>query len=227
VPSTGTFVLVPPLFPRAVLRPEGGAALTLSVLNPEAHGRYISRVRVNGADWDDISVDHATLAAGGTIEFELSGEPCGWAADSRPVSAGRLHGFRDLLIDRLPASAGAGLADDAGATVVHLEPGDTVGFPLTQPGRPGLYTVTTDLPGEFSWETEWLSASGHVVARDHRVAEPFTWPRQTRPFAPSVSRPGRGEPAVTPEPAECVRLTARSDCRLRQLEFFAADAATA
>lgn len=227
VPATGTFVLVPPLFPRAVLRPEGGGTLTVSVLNPEAHGRYVSRVRVNGRDWEHISIDHATLAAGGTIEFELSPAPCGWAADSRPASAGRLHGFRDLLADRVPASAGAGLADDAGATVVCLKVGDTIDFPLTQPGRPGLYTVTTDLPGEFSWETEWLSASGHVVARDHRMAEPFTWPRQTRPFAPSPAQRGHDEPAAPLESAERVRLTARSACRLRQLEFFAADAATA
>jgi hypothetical protein len=225
VPSTATFVLVPPLFPRAVLRPVGGAAaLTISVRNPEVHGRYISRVWVNGIDWDDISIDHATLAAGGTIEFELSGTPCGWATDSRPVSAGRLHGFLDLLIDRVPASAGAGLADDVGATVVHLEAGETVDFPLTQPGCPGLYTVTSDLPGEFSWETEWLSASGRVVARDRRVAEPFTWPRQTRPFAPSASQPGHAEPAANPKPAERVRLTARSRCHLRQVEFFCSPA---
>lgn len=108
--------------------------------------------------------------------------------------------------------------------MVRLEAGETVGFPLTRPGRPGLYTVTTDQPGEFSWETEWLSASGRVVARDRRVAEPFGWPRQTRPFAPSGSPPGDGEPAAAAEPAERVRLTARSGCRLRQLEFFAADA---
>lgn len=226
VPSTGTFVLVPPLFPRAVLRPEGGAALTVSVLNPEAQGRYIARVLVNGEDWEGISVDHATLAAGGTIEFELSRTPRGWAAGSRPASAGRLHGFRDLLSDLLPVSAGA-LADDAGATVVPLEAGETVGFALTRPGRPGLYTVTADLPGELSWETEWLSASGRVIARDLRVAERFTWPRQTRPFAPSATQRGHGEPATPPELARRVRLTARSACRLRQLEFFAADTATA
>ena len=92
--------------------------------------------------------------------------------------------------------------------------------PLTQPGRPGLYTVTTDRPGDYSWETEWLSASGHVVARDRRVAEPFAWPRQTRPFAAPVSQPGHAEPPANPEPAEHVRLTARSRCHLRQLEFF-------
>ncbi|HWG01811.1 MAG TPA: GH92 family glycosyl hydrolase [Trebonia sp.] len=224
VPSTATFVLVPPLFPRIVLRPAGGAALTISVRNPEARGRYISRVWVNGAAWDDISIDHATLKAGGTIEFELSPAPCGWAADTRPLSAGRLHGFQDLLTDRLAASAGPGLTDDAGATVVHLAAGETAEFPLTRPGRPGLYTVTTDQPGEFSWETEWLSAAGRVVARDRRVAEPFNWPRQTRPFAPSGAQPVPAGPRASHEPAERVRLTARSACRLRQLEVFAADA---
>jgi predicted alpha-1,2-mannosidase len=241
VPSTGSFVLVPPLFPRTVLRPEGGATLTISVRNPESHSRYISHVWVNGGDWGDISIDHATLAAGGTIEFELSETPCGWAADSRPVSAGRLHGFRDLLVDGVatnaeadlvrPGRAGTGadprtaaLADDVGATTVHLEAGETVDFPLAHPVRPGLYTVTTDLPGEFSWETEWLSASGRVIARDRRVAEPFIWARQTRPFAPDAAEAGHAEPAANPDSVETVRLTARSDCRLRQLEFFAADA---
>jgi putative alpha-1,2-mannosidase len=227
VPSTGTFVLVPPLFPRAVLRPEDGATLTISVRNPEARGRYISRVLVNGVEWNDISIDHATLAAGGTIEFELSPTPCGWAADSRPVSAGRLHGFLDLLTDRLPSDAGAGLTDDAGATVISLEAGETVEFPLTQPARPGLYTVTADLPGDLSWDTEWLSADGRVVARDRRVAEPFSWPRQTRPFAPSGAQPEHAGPTANPAPAARVRLTARTGCRLHQLEFFAADAATA
>jgi predicted alpha-1,2-mannosidase len=226
VPAAGSFVLVPPLFPRVVLRPEGGAALTVSVRNPECHGSYIARVRVNGADWNDISIDHATLAAGGSIEFELSQTPCGWAADSRPVSAGLLHGFRDLLDDRAVRGTDprtAALTDDVGGTTVLLMAGETVEFPLAPPARPGLYTITTDPHGEFSWDAEWLSASGHVVARDRRVTEPFPWSRQTRPFAPSTAERGRTEPGASPEPAASVRLTARSDSRLRQVEFFSCD----
>lgn len=210
-PATGTFVLIPPLFPRVTLRPEGGAELTIST---RGSGRFISRVRVNGAEWTEIAIDHATLAAGGTIEFELSDTPTGWAAHSRPPSASQLHGFRTLLTDHLPTTV-APLTDNLGATTVVLAAGDTLEFPLTQPIHPGLYTVTVDQPGEFSWTAEWLAPSGDVVARDHREAERFNWDRQTRPFAPDVAS----------GPATRVRLTAHTDGRLRQLEFFAADTA--
>jgi predicted alpha-1,2-mannosidase len=210
-PSTGSFVLVPPLFPKTVLRLESGATLTIST---RRSGRYVSRVWVNGAQWHEISIDQATLAAGGTLEFELSETPCGWAADSRPVSAGALHGFRDLLLDRARAGADprtAALTDDLGATTVVLRAGESIDIPLTRATTPGLYTVTTELPGELSWRVEWRAASGRAVARDQRDAEPFDWARQTRPFAPA---------SADSEPAVQVRLTAGSDVGLRQLEFF-------
>jgi predicted alpha-1,2-mannosidase len=228
VPASGSYVLIPPMVPRATIRPIGGAPVTIRVTDATAGGRYVRAVRVNGEPWHDISIGHDLLVAGADIEFELSDTPHGWAAASRPLSASELHGYRDALADRtVPGSAArvvsrvpdaARLFDDRGSETVRLAPGESVEYRFDVETPLGLYTVTAAEPGAASWTLEREAVDGEWAIIDSRVDEPFEWAGQTRPFTPV------GVAASIDGSAVAVRFTAASRCVLHQLEFFAPSA---
>jgi predicted alpha-1,2-mannosidase len=230
VPASGSYVLVPPLVRHAVIRPEGGSPTTITVMNPEVGGRYIRSVRVNGAEWVDISIGHAELVAGADIEFELSRTPCAWAADSRPVSASDVHGYRDALADRARPEAGKvtstvpggeRLFNDLGQTAVELTSGDSVEFQFDDAAPIGLYTVTCAEAASASWTLEVCGADGAWTVVDRREGEEFEWRGQTRPFLPALPSTNATE-GETAGLAVAIRFTADRRCSLQQLEFFEA-----
>jgi putative alpha-1,2-mannosidase len=205
-PASDSFVLTPPLLPRVVLRPEGGGELVITAEN--AGAPYIRGVRWNGADWPEVSIPRRMLREGGLLEFVLADEPQGWAADSRPVSASRIHGFtappRDLLA-RVPGGA----ADDLGAAPQRLDAGDRREFALAEPAAPGgLYTLAAAEPTTGSWVLEGIAANGRVVELDRRDGEAFERPGQLRVFRSDSGAALRG-----------IRITALSPLVLLQIEL--------
>jgi alpha-1,2-mannosidase, putative len=252
VPASGTYVLVPPLMDAATIRPLGGGApIKLRVTRRDGAGTYISRVRVNGAEWNDVSIGHDVLVAGATIEFELSDRPGGWAARSRPVSASSMHRYRDAPIDRTSRADAAArvhssvrhaarLFDDTGRANVQLRAGDRVEYRFDVPTPLGLYTVTPSDAGEASWTIEGRDPAGDWQIVDRRVAERFDWDAQTRPFLPTAATTATagdamaedataedalaGHMAARAADVVAVRFTADAACALQQLEFFAPSA---
>jgi hypothetical protein len=205
-PASDSFVLTPPLLPRVVLRPEGRGELVITAEN--AGAPYIRGVRWNGADWPEVSIPRRMLREGGLLEFVLADEPQGWAADSRPVSASRIHGFtappRDLLA-RVPGGA----ADDLGAAPQRLDAGDRREFALAEPAAPGgLYTLAAAEPTTGSWVLEGIAANGRVVELDRREGEVFERPGQLRVFRFDSAAALRG-----------IRITALSPLVLLQIEL--------
>jgi len=221
VPASGSYLLLPPAVERTVLRPRGGSPITLVVTNPDEGGRYIRRVLVDGVEWHDVSIDHARLVAGATVEFELSETPCGWVAASRPFSASDQHGHRQEIRD---ATAGArvsgvrhaaALVDDEASRVVSVAAGRALDVEFVTPvDAIGLYTVTVAEPGRFSWILEALAEGGAPSAEaeaDRRIDEVFGRPGQTRVFR-------AGSAAAGSAGVHGVRLTAVGDLRLLQVE---------
>ncbi|TWX36314.1 glycoside hydrolase family 92 protein [Frigoribacterium sp. ACAM 257] len=230
VPASGSYLLLPPAVERTVLRPQGGPPITLVVTNPDEGGRFVRRVLVDGVEWHDVSIDHARLVAGATIEFELSTTPCGWAAASRPFSASQQHGHRREIRDATAGGRASGvrhaaaLVDDEAARPVRVAAGQAVELDFATPvASVGLYTVTVEEPGAFSWTLEALDGGGAASTSagvDHREEEVFDRPGQTRVFrAPVVSPPA--SPGAAPgadADVHGVRLTAVGDLRLLQVE---------
>ncbi|MVA74522.1 glycoside hydrolase family 92 protein [Auraticoccus sp. F435] len=217
VPATGSWVLLPPRVTRSVLRPVGGAEVSITVTNPEEGGRYLRRVWVDGAEWDSISLPHEVLARGAAIEVELSPTPCGWAAGSRPVSASQLHGWSEPLRDVTAGARASGvvgapaLVDDTAAVPVALYAEEAVELELAAPVEVGdLVTLTVDEAQTASWRLEHR-VGGQWVVVDEREAEEFPRHRQTRVFR---TRRVDG-------PVDAVRLTPTAPLVLRQLEVFA------
>ncbi len=201
VPSTGTYVLVPPSVRRTVLRQPGGAPTVIEVADGST-GAYVASVTVDGSPWTSVSIPHEVVVAASRIVFTLSEEPTGWASDTRPVSASEVHGYRDVPVDLLPVGASP-LTDDTGRTVRVLSPGETLSVP-TPGADASLVTVTVAEPGTYSWRTTLGTGS-----RSCRTRSSSTRGR------PGCSGPWRG--------GTCSRSPRMSSIPLTQLELIAAD----
>ncbi|MGN8049255.1 GH92 family glycosyl hydrolase [Curtobacterium sp. 22159] len=200
-PATGSYVLVPPSVRRTVLQQPGGAPTVIEVADGST-GPYIASVTVDGSPWESISIPHPVVVAATRIEFTLSDTPQGWAADTRPVSASEVHGYRDTPVDLLPVGPSP-LSDDTGRTVTALAAGTTVSFEVA-PRPSSLYTVTVEAPGTYSWDVE--NGDTRVAVQD----AVFDWPGQTRVFRLQGS-------------GTDFSFTAVSDLAVTQLELIAAD----
>ncbi len=176
-PATGTYVLVPPSVRRTVLRRPGGPS---TVIETAGDGRFIASVTVDGVPWESISIPHAVVVGASSIVVGLSATPTGWAANTRPVSASELHGFRDTPDDVLPVGASP-LTDDTGLTAVALAAGESVSVPVTL-ARASLVTVTVAAPVTASWRAVLRRRDGTVVHAVEERDAAFTWPGQTRVF---------------------------------------------
>lgn len=212
VPASGTWVLTPPRVPAARIRPVGGAPVDIEVVNFSPERRFIRSVRIDGAPWQDVSVPHGVLARGARIQVELSRTPCGWARDSRPVSARDVHGYDRPLVDitRPGRCTHPPLVDDVGATAVRLAAGEVVEATMLEPTPSGtLVTVTADRAECLGWELRAL-VDGAWVTLDVRRDEGFDRACQTRVF--------RVAPA--PGPVTAVRIIPDRPCVLRQVEVF-------
>jgi hypothetical protein len=203
-PSTGSYVLVPPSVRRTVLQQRASATGTPTVIEVAdgSAGPYIASVAVDGTPWTSVSIPHSVVVSAAHIEFTLSETPQGWAADTRPVSASDVHGYRDTPVDVLPVGLSP-LSDDTGRTVTALAAGASVTFEV--PSTPvSLYTVTASDPGVYSWDA--ALGDTRLTVQD---AE-FEWAGQTRVFRLQGS-------------GTAFTLTAVSDLPLTQLELIAAD----
>ncbi|MBT2502058.1 GH92 family glycosyl hydrolase [Curtobacterium sp. ISL-83] len=200
-PSTAAYVFVPPSVRRTVLRPQGGTETVIETA-PGSTGAYIASVTVDGKPWTSISIPHAVVVRASRIVVELSETPCGWAADTRPVSASEVHGYVDPPVDLLPVGASP-LTDDTGRTVTTLSAGTAVSFDVPAVAS-SLYTVTAAAAGTYAWQ---VSRGGTTVGVEDAV---FDWACQTRVFRLMASGP-------------VFVFTAASDLPLTQLELVAAD----
>ncbi|WP_372983765.1 GH92 family glycosyl hydrolase [Microbacterium sp.] len=221
VPASGTYVLVPPSVRCTRIRPRGGQPIELVVCGGDTADRYIEAVRVDGEPWNSISIDHARLSAGCTIEFDLSPTPTRWAAESRPVSLPDVLGHRGQLDDVCAIEGIAGsvgepelLVDDLGAAAVSFREGDHVILPFTSASHVSLLTVTTDVAGTFTFSAEITDGDGRLLATRVISDALFEWDLQTRVFRmPETQHPGAA-----------VRIVAESPLQVRQFQILASSA---
>lgn len=73
-PAGGEYVFGSPLLEKAVLSLPNGRKLVIKA--PGATSRpYIKKITFNGRRYNSVSISHAALMAGGTLEFEMSDKP--------------------------------------------------------------------------------------------------------------------------------------------------------
>jgi predicted alpha-1,2-mannosidase len=74
-PGHGSWTLGSPLFKKATFKMPNGKDLVICAPDNSAQNVYVRSVRFNGEVMEALSIDHATLAEGGLLEFEMSPEP--------------------------------------------------------------------------------------------------------------------------------------------------------
>jgi len=182
------YVVTSPLFPRATVRLPGGRTLEIVAHGAGRDAVYVQSLRVDGEPWSSTWIPHAVLAAGARLEFELGPEPSAWGsrAEDAPPSLTPLgeepRPLVDVAVDAGRSSHPLAFDDDSTHAVV-LAPGEAIEYRLAAPAELALYTVTTTA-GPASWTLDAVD-HGRVQRLDERVATPFRWERQTRPFAPA------------------------------------------
>ncbi|MBM2618589.1 GH92 family glycosyl hydrolase [Actinoplanes sp. LDG1-06] len=206
VPASGSYVLVPPAVARTRIAPRGGRPIELRVRSGRPGDPYIRAVHVDGEPWDSVVIDHARLVRGCTVEFDLSPEPTGWAAASRPPSVAAREPLRDACRPDGP------LTDDLGSRAVPLAAGDQVEVAFDAAAEISLLTITVATPLTLDATVELLDGRGQATASRTLHGERFDWPGQTRVFATPHGAAASG-----------LRLTAHGAAALTQLQAFPAE----
>lgn len=183
-PGSGEYVLGAPLTPMRWLRDEG--ALTVRTTGA---GRYVASVTRNGEPWEGVAIPTELLRGEVELCVELSTEPTGWGADSRPGSLstsglGRQWGpwrpdrSRSAVWSGAPAAELARLVDDVGQHPVRLPPGSVLTARWDRPWTPRLVTVTAEGPTQLALRARALSGEDAWQPVELRGA-PARWPRQS------------------------------------------------
>lgn len=189
--ASGGFIITAPLYAEAAVTLATGNTISIKSLNHGADNVYIQALAVNGAPWQSAFIDHATLAAGATLEFVMGAEPSAWGStpETAPPSLDAPGASRAPASDLTDAGGtfsasvpGAHLLfNNTSADALSLPDGGWAAHAFDAPVAVSLYTVTAG-PGLTGWVLEGSANGDDWTVLDDRRGETFRWERQTRPF---------------------------------------------
>lgn len=189
------YVIGAPYFPRMDIQLESGSHIVIRAPKVSDANRYVQALRINGKPWDSLTIPHALLAEGATLDFDMGPKPSRWGTspDALPNSITRegkpapMVDLTDGHVGRLESNLAAdALFDNTSDTEVALPAGEST-ITWHAPGKAtvAMYTLTScaTLAAPSQWVLE-ASADGNAwTVLDQRSGETFPWPRQTRAFA--------------------------------------------
>lgn len=197
--GTPAYVIGAPYFPHMDIALENGKHIVIDAPAVSDTNRYVQGLRIDGQPWNQLTLPHALLAQGATLEFTMGPRPSRWASDEAalPPSStthGRPQPLRDLdgitsstpAIARLPAL----FDNDSGSEAVLPAAASTITWHYARPRRVGMLTLTSAAKAgaPSGWQLQASADGKHWSTLDTRRHERFAWPRQTRAFA--VPAPG-------------------------------------
>lgn len=200
--GTPEYAIGAPHFPHMVITLEGGAKIDIRAPGVSDTNRYVQSLKVDGQPWNKLSLPHALLAKGATLDFEMGPKPSTWGtgADALPASltaeGSKPAPLRDVTradavtLDGKKDAKLTAVADNDSSTEFALPAGKSViAYRLDKPVGVTVYTVTS--PATAAAPSRWTlqgSADGkHWTTLDERRDERFPWHRQTRAF--TVAQP--------------------------------------
>ncbi|GAU66974.1 beta-mannosidase [Streptomyces sp. NBRC 110611] len=212
VMGSGEYAIGSPQFTRMTVHLENGRDLVVKAPRNSARNVYVQSLRVNGKAWHSTRLPHRLIARGGTLEFTMGPRPSAWGTgeNAAPTSLTRGDAVptppRDATV---PGSTP--LTDNTSATAQTLT---TVPLPTRPHTRVTSYTLTSaaDAKAPRTWTLEGSNDGRTWHVLDHRTAESFPWPRQTRPFTLPAPATYHHYRLRTPAPAALseVELLARA-----------------
>lgn len=189
----GHYAVGSPLFTKMTVHMDNGKTLTINAPKNSAKNIYVAGLKVNGQSVDVASIDHSSIANGGTIDVAMSPTPTSWGTKQQLPSITTGSKPPTPIGDLTGASAGtvggpvgaAALVDNTSMTQAAVPTGQPVTYRFVAPKNAvEQYTVTsgTDGADPTSWTLEGSRDGTKWVEVDHRTAVKFTWKQQTRPF---------------------------------------------
>jgi predicted alpha-1,2-mannosidase len=200
-PGSPTWAIGSPLYDQVTIRPLGGRALTVTAHSNSDRNIYIQSMKVDGRTYDKTYLDHADLAGGGHIDFQMGPRPSSWGtapsdAPPSPTTGSQVpNPPKDLTGPGKGAATASGgtdpaaLFDDTSTTAAAFPAGPaSVVYRFDQPQRLDQYTLTSaaQAGGDPSdWTVSTSDDGTHWTVADRRSGEQFAWRQQTRAFSPS------------------------------------------
>ena len=181
---------------------EGGKQITINAPGVSDTNRYVQSLNVNGQPWTKLTLPHALLAAGATLDFTMGPKPSKWGTgdDALPASISPEGHKPAPLVDAssqasLSADGAvpellAALADDDSASAYQLpQATSNINYKLAKPAAVAVYTITSPgaLDAPFNWSLPGSMDGTTWTTLDTRSGERFAWARLTRAFA--VAKP--------------------------------------
>jgi hypothetical protein len=201
--GTPAYVIGAPYFPHMDIALENGKHLVIDAPAVSDRNRYVQGLRVNGRPWHRLTLPHALLAQGATLEFTMGPRPSRWASDEDALppsltDEGRPQPLHDLVEKRLgrarsiPVIPGLPLLfdNDSGTEVAWPTATATIDWYFGLPRRVTMLTLTagSTAAAPSAWRLQGSADGQHWSTLDTRRDERFAWPQQTRAFA--VREPG-------------------------------------
>ncbi len=199
--GTPAYVIGAPYFPHMDIALENGKRIVIDAPAVSDTNRYIQSLRVNGQPWNKLTLPHALLAQGATLEFTMGPKPSRWASDDAALPPsltvqGAPSPLRDITDGAEPVATPtlaqpAALSDNDSSTEAALPTGTTtISWHFAQPRLVAMLTLTSGAMATApdGWQLQGSADGRRWHTLDTRRHERFAWPRQTRAFA--VRAPG-------------------------------------
>ena len=190
-----------PLFKKATIHLDERHDIVINAPDNSARNVYVQGLKVDGRADDKAYLDHAALADGATLDFDMGPAPSDWAtgADAAPPSITQGDGVPSPLHDATGADEDAASTSTAGADAGALFD-DTSGTRAASAGAAPwvayrfadgakhvarFYTLTSgddEAADPSSWTLKGSNDGATWQVIDRRSEESFDWRPQTRPF---------------------------------------------
>ncbi|WP_433358052.1 GH92 family glycosyl hydrolase [Micromonospora saelicesensis] len=193
-----------PQFTRMTVHRSSGD-IVVNAPNNSTANIYVQGVTVNGKKQRGLSLDVATLAKGGTIDFQMGSKPSSWGSGKNDAPPSLTKGdeapkpLQDVTGPGLGTATATGgqdaskLFDDSSTTQLTFTsatPQITWAFRGGKQ-KPKYYTVTSGAGAgdPADWRLQGSNDGFTWTTVDSRSAQVFPWRNQTRPY--SIDKAGR------------------------------------
>jgi predicted alpha-1,2-mannosidase len=195
--GTPEYVIGAPYFPHMDVTLENGRHIVINAPDVSDTNRYVQSLRINGQPWNKLTLPHALLAQGATLDFDMGPKPSGWGSNEHALPPSlTTHGKPAPLRDLLGSGDGQAtsepamthvnaLFDHTSDTEASLSTGkQMVSWHFLRPRAVAMYTLTSGAQASApsNWTLEASTDGQHWTQLDTRQGERFPWARQTRVF---------------------------------------------
>ncbi len=154
--GTPEYVIGAPYFPHMDIALENGKHIVINATGVSDSNRYVQSLRVNGKPWNKLTLPHALLAQGATLDFTMGPQPSKWGSSEHALPV-RLRPTANprrcatwLALAKDEASSEPAISNVDACSITPAIPKrscparmPSVGWHFPQPRAVAMYTLTS------------------------------------------------------------------------------------